>query len=188
MHAHRTAGSAGSSAPSSVTPPWSHCVRGLGVCDALQLRLEPGQLPWLLEELEERRIAHEQSLEDATAARTAAEGAEIRARAREDVERHRHELALLAAIHERIQHEPGGEAVLVTGPAPLVSGIVRNAAQTVTEALAGLAEDRAAPQETRDGERLLELADAARAWVHTLVALARLEWFTFEPDERDVQA
>jgi hypothetical protein len=121
-------------------------------------------------------------------ARTAAEGGEVLSRAREDVERHRHELALLASVRDRVEHEPGGETVLVTGPAPLVSGIVRGATQTVTEALAGLTEDRAAPHETRDGERVLELADAAQDWVHTLVGLARLEWFTFEPDQRDGEA
>src|SRR3954454_1833884 len=70
MHAHRIAGEPD---PSTAPPPWSDRVCGLGVCDALQLRLEPGQLPWLCDELEQLRLAHEQALGEATAAHAANE-------------------------------------------------------------------------------------------------------------------
>jgi hypothetical protein len=176
MHAHRIAGEPD---PSAVPPPWSDRVCGLGVCDALQLRLEPGQLPWLCDELEQLRVAHEQALGEATAARAANESRE-RALAGEDVERHRHELALVAAVRDRIAREDGDGRVIVCGPAPMLSAIVRGATRAVTEALAERADDRAAAQDADGGRRLLALARAADAWVHTLVALARLEWFTFE--------
>jgi hypothetical protein len=181
MHAHRIAGLSGSPSDLGVVPPWSDRVRGLGVCDALQLRLELAQAPWLLEELEEQRIAHEQGLAEAAAAAAVAIDGESRERAADDEARHRSELALLAAIRDRMTRDPNGDGLMVHGPAPLVSALVRGATGSVTDALSALAEDRPAPQDPRGGARLLELAHVADAWVQTLVELARIEWYTFEP-------
>ena len=161
MLPHRTAGAC---APScNHGPPWSERVRGLGVCDALQLRLRPAQVPALLDEIEAHRDAHQQELE--TAAST------------EDVERHERTLAVLQEVRDQLA--PGAAGPLVAGPAPLISALVEGAARGAAEALleragAGrwLSLDAAA--------RLLESAQVALAWAETLADVRELEWFTFE--------
>jgi hypothetical protein len=162
MLPHRTAGAG---APScSHGPPWNERVRGLGVCDALQLRLQPAQIPALLEEIEAHREAHQQALEVAAAT--------------EDVERHQGTLAILQAVRDQLA--PAGHgARLVAGPAPLVSALAEGAARGAAEALL----DRAGAGRWLSREAAARLLDAARvalAWAETLADLRELEWFTFE--------
>jgi hypothetical protein len=175
MHAHRIAGQP---VPSS-DPPWSDRVRGLGVCDALQLQLEPEQLPWLLDELDELSVAHEQGLSEAAARRAITGDPQIRRDATEDVDDRREELALLRAVRERISGAPDGPAV-VCGPAPLLSSVVRGVTQAAAERLAELAGEFPTGRDAEASGRILSTAAATNAWVQTLVALQRLEWFTFK--------
>jgi len=179
MHAHRSAGHPVPSFHPPGQPSWSDKVRGLGVSDALQLQLEPGQLPWFLDELEELRAAHEQGVSEAAAVRAATTGTERARRAVEDSEHHRHELTLVRGVRDRVSRQPQGGAI-VCGPAPMVSSLVRGAARAATEALAEIVDDQPGVCDAAAGRRLSAVAAAARAWVDTLVALQQLEWFTFE--------
>ena len=172
MLPHRTAGTPVPSC--SHGPPWSERVRGLGVCDALQLRLQPAQVPALLDEIEAHREAHRQALE--VAATT--EDARRRDDAGEDVERHRSTLAVLQAVRDQLA--PGGHGTrLVAGPAPLVSALVEGAARGAAEAL--LERAGAGRWLSREAAgRLLDAARVALAWAETLADVRELEWFTFE--------
>jgi hypothetical protein len=160
-------------------PPWSERVRGLGVCDALQLRLEPAQLPALLDEIEARRTAHEEALEAALATSTGVESARRRAEAREDRERHRRSLELLQAVRDQLPPAGSGAAFFVTGPASLISALVEGAARDAAEA--PLAVANAGGTLSRDAAaQLRDAAQVAGAWAETLAAVRELEWFTFE--------
>ena len=177
MLPHRTAGV---SVPSrGHDPPWSERVRGLGVCDALQLRLEAAQLPALLDEIEARRTAHEEALEAALAATAGVESAQHRAERREDRERHRRSLELLQAVRDQLARYGPGEDIVLAGPAALVSALVEGAAREAAEAPLEVA--NAGGTLSRDAAaRLREAAHVARAWAETLAELRELEWFTFE--------
>ena len=162
MLPHRTAGA---SAPScNHGPPWSERVRGLGVCDALQLRLQPAQIPALLDEIEAHREAHRQALSVAAVT--------------EDAERHHGTLAVLQAVRDQLA--PAGPGTrLVAGPAPVVSALVEGAARGAAEALL----ERAGAGRWLSREAAVRLLDAARvalAWAETLADVRELEWFTFE--------
>src|SRR4051794_14246238 len=101
MHDQRTVRSA---VALPAVPAWSDRVRGLGICDALQLVVELSQLPCLRDELDELRIAHEQGVTEATS-RAGSPRATVRASARVDLEHHRDELAVLRAIREQVPAE-----------------------------------------------------------------------------------
>jgi hypothetical protein len=175
MLPHRTAGTPVPSC--SHGPPWSERVRGLGVCDALQLRLQPAQVPALLDEIEAHRDAHRQALEVAAAA-TEHERRRVDDAADEDVERHQRTLAILQAVRDQVA--PGGHGPrLVAGPAPLVSALVEGAARGAAEAL--LERAGAGRWLSREAAgRLLDAARVALAWAETLADVRELEWFTFE--------
>jgi hypothetical protein len=175
VHAHRIAGHA----VPSFDPPWSDRVRGLGVSDALQLQLEPGQLPWLLDELDELSVAHEQGLSEAAGHRALVADRQCHGDATEVVERHRGELAVLRAVRERITPALDGRAI-VCGPAPLVSSLVRSVTRTVAARLVELAGELPAEPDAEASRRLVSAAAATLDWVQTLVALEQLEWFDFD--------
>ena len=180
MHAHRIAGHP----VSSPDPPWSDRVRGLGVCDAVQLQLEPEQLPWLLDEFNELCLAHEQGLSEAAARRAMAADPQRSRHAAESTESHRDELALLRAVRTRISS--GSDAsTIVCGPAPLMSSVVRAVTQAAAERLAELAGEHPAGRDAAASGRILRTAATTTAWVQTLVALQQLEWFTFEVESSD---
>ena len=56
MHAHRTDGRC---SPGATDPGCNPRVQALGIADALRVHLDPRQLPWLLDEVDELRIALE---------------------------------------------------------------------------------------------------------------------------------
>jgi hypothetical protein len=164
MLPHRTAGAC---APScNHGPPWRERVRGLGVCDALQLCLEPTQLPALLDEIEAHRDAHQEAL---------AAAGDLPA---DDRERHAQALAVLQAVRDELAPAAAGP-LLVAGPAPLISALVEGAARGAAEAL--LERAGAGRWLSRDAAaRLLEAAQVALAWAETLADVREVEWFTFE--------
>jgi hypothetical protein len=164
MLPHRTVGAC---APScNHGPPWSERVRGLGICDALQLRVLPAQVAALLDEIEAHRGAHQQALDDAGDARD------------EDRERHAQALDFLQAVRDQLAPDASGPR-LVAGPAPLISALVEGAARGAAEAL--LERAGAGRWLSREAAgRLLEAAQVALAWAETLADVRELEWFTFE--------
>jgi hypothetical protein len=179
MHAHRSAGHPVPSADPPEQPPWSDRVRGLGVSDALQLQLEPLQVPWLRDELEELRLAHEQGLVEAVQRRGSATGSDVRRIAAEDIDRHRHDLAVLRAVCAQIPAS-ADRHVVVCGPAPMLSGIIRGVTASVAERLAELVGERQGSRAAATADDLVALAAATQAWVETLAACHALEWFTFD--------
>ncbi len=115
MHDHRIAAT-GTPGPSTVT--------GLGVCDALRVRLEPVQVAWLIDELEELRTPLEEQLQ-----RTP-DGDE-----RDAVER---ELAALRRMRAQLPAAGAGIGAVLCGPADPVAGLVLAALRSCAAALAEL--------------------------------------------------
>jgi hypothetical protein len=142
----------------------SRTVSGLGVCDALRLELTPVQLPWLADELDEMRGPLEEAL--------------LRARADEaadDAAAHEYELRLLRMMRAQLVDD---RSTVFVGPTGLVDEAVRGAMRNVVGALSELVHDRGAA----DGDRLLETAAAANAWVRTFVDLRAVVAFNFDPE------
>jgi hypothetical protein len=139
-------------------------VSGLGVCDALRLELAPVQRPWLADELDEMRGPLEEAL--------------LRARAddaAEDAAAHQYELRLLRMMRAQLADD---RTTVFVGPTGMVDEAVRGALRNVVGALAELVHDR----EAADGDRLLETAAAATAWVRTFVDLRAVVAFNFDPE------
>jgi hypothetical protein len=152
MHHHRTAAVA------------RRTVSGLGVCDALRLEVDPVQLPWLAEELDDMRGPLEEAL-----LRARADGAADEAAA------HEHALRLLGMLRAQIA---GERQISIVGPTGMVDEVVRGAVRNVVGALADLIGQR---DDVADGERLQETATAAEAWVRTFVDLRAVLAFEFDP-------
>jgi hypothetical protein len=172
MHPHRTA------AARFIQPsPWSRRVRGLGVCDALELSLTQQQLPLLLGEIDARRIAHEQTVRELIRRDNlyGLSSDELD----DEVERHQRELLILAAIREQAR-AGDSRSVSVCGPAPQVSALVHGAMVSAADALQNRADDRSSTRSLELATRVVDAAVVAHAWAETLRELVALEWFTIE--------
>ena len=75
-------------------------VRGLGICDVLEVELEPEQIDGLIAEIDDLCIAHEQSISELVAAPLDASPAG--GSSDEDVRRHLHEIAVARAIRGQL--------------------------------------------------------------------------------------
>ena len=151
MHHHRTAAV-------------RRTVSGLGVCDALRLELEPVQLPWLADELDEMRGPLEEAL-----ARAREAGSEDEATA------HAYELRLLRMMRAQLGDRPA--PLVFVGPTGMVDEAVHGTMRNVVGALAELAHGSAA-----DPRRLRDAAAAADAWVRTFLDLRAVVAFNFDPE------
>jgi hypothetical protein len=150
-------------------------VHGLGVCDALRLRLRPVQVPWLIDELEELRGPFEERLQ-----RLRAEAASSGdARTREALRAAEYELQLLRMMRAQL---PGSqeEPVSFVGPSAMVLDVVLSTLRSVVDRLAELAGERVCDE--RAGARLGEAAAAAQAWVETFLDCQAVAAFSFDPD------
>ena len=158
MHAYRIAAT-GTPGPSTVS--------GLGVCDALRVRLEPVQVAWLIDELEELRTPLEEQLQ-----RTP-DGDERDAVARE--------LAALRRMRAQLPAADAGIGAVFYGPADAVASLVRASLRTCAAALAELTQGplRGDPA-TRDALR--HTAAAAAAWATTHLDRQAVEAYAFDPD------
>lgn len=158
MHDHRTAAT-GTPVPSTVT--------GLGVCDALRVRLEPMQVAWLIDELEELRTPLEEQLQ-----------ATPDGEARDAVER---ELAALRRMRAQLPAAGAGIGAVFCGPADSVAALVRASLRTCAAALAELTQGPLrGDAATRDALR--RTAAAAEAWATTHLDRQAVESYTFDPD------
>lgn len=139
-------------------------VHGLGVSDALRLKLQPVQIPWLVDELEEIRGPLEETLRIASANSDA-----------EVVEEVEYRLRLLRKLRGELPEGEHGEFVLFTGP----SGMVLDAVEgTMDNVVAALAEQVA---RRKPNARLRDTAAAAHAWVETFLDCKAVEGFDFDP-------
>src|SRR4051794_26138446 len=121
MHANRTDGRCSIGA---TDPDCNRRVEALRIADAPRGQLEPQQLPWLLDEVDELRIALE-----------AARGPELRRKpaavviVSRDVD---HDLRVLSRLRrEVIAGLADREPTTVWAPAPLMSELVRGTARNV---------------------------------------------------------
>jgi hypothetical protein len=183
MQADRTAGESSSPAPAS----WIQRAQGLGVSDVLRIELDPRQVPWLLEALGALRDVFERELAWEIGALEAISPQDRRwetpqtVRAQADVDARTYQLHALAVIRRQLADSPRGEPVRVFGPSRLISELVGGATQNVVGVLGDLL-DGAPRDDTAALEKLVDAAEAARAWVETWVACQRVEWFSFDPD------
>jgi hypothetical protein len=150
-------------------------VCGLGVCDALRMDLDPVQLPWLIEELEEMRGPLEEQLEHARAEHERRDDEES---ARDLAERE-YQLRLLRLMRTRLA-VPGDERpTTFIGPSAMVSDVVRATMRNVTAALSELAHAQPGQEQ---GHNLKRTAAAVSAWVNTFVACQDVTSFNFDGD------
>ena len=157
-------------------PPTRRRVRGLGICDVLEVELEPEQIDGLIAEIDDLCIAHEQSISELASTRSHEAAA-----CDEEVRRHLHQLAVARAIRgQLVSGEPGSRTVF--GPARTLSELIDGATRSSAEALAQLVVDRPIAG-TSATARAAELAATAETWAVTMVEVRELEWFVFEPDE-----
>ena len=162
--------------PIVVGDPPTSSVRGLGVCDVLEIEIAPVQLPWLIDELDEIRGPLEEELvrERATWALSGGQDTEA-------VDAAEYELVLLRAMRARLPATPIAEPVTFAGPSGMVMSVVRGTVGNVTAALGELA----ASLEARDAQGravLRSTAAAAAAWVETFVDCETVVGFNFDPD------
>jgi len=149
-------------------------VRGLGVCDVLEVEIEPVQLSWLIDELDETRGPLEEQL-----ARERASGDT------EAVDAAAYELFLLRSMRARLPADADGERVRFLGPSGMVMRVVRGAARDVIAALGELAAARELDAQGR--ATLRATAVAAAAWVETLVDCEAVVAFNFDPDASPIR-
>jgi hypothetical protein len=152
----------------------SGTVRGLGVCDALSVELQPCQLPWLIDELEEMRGPLEDELQRL---RCGCDGGD-----REELERSEYELRLLRMVRAQL---PGAgrqeRPVELVGPSGMIGEVALNTMRHVVDVLSDLAHARPAA-DPQVAARLRDTAAAANAWVRTVLDCRAVEAFSLDPD------
>jgi hypothetical protein len=168
------------SEPIAVGVPPSGSVFGLGVCDALRVELQPVQVSWLIDELEEMRGPLEETVQ-----RIRADASARCERAVADLATYEYELRLLRMMRAQLGTVRADEPTVFVGPAGMVGEAVRGAMRNVVGALTELAHSRVA--DPGGGERLRETAAAAEAWVRTFVDLRSVVAFNFDPEAEPSQ-
>jgi hypothetical protein len=176
-------------APPSAPATWTGRVLGLGVTDVLRVELEPGLVPWLVDQLDVLRDVYED-----TVVHDRARWEEISEFAREarlprvieaekDLDVSEFELRALDMIRGQLADAGGDETgpVAIYGPARIVAELVRETTRQVAATLRELLEEGPlGDAEAR--ERVLEAAAAAKAWTERYVECEAVEWFTFDPE------
>jgi hypothetical protein len=159
--------------PIGVGDPPAGSVRGLGVCDALELELLPVQVPWLIDQLEELRGPLEEQLQREVATEPADEGR---------VEAIEYGLRLLRLIRESLPSSGSTDAVRFVGPSGMVERVARG---TLVDAASTVSELAAA-----DPLDLIALRDAlaaAAAWATSLLACTQVTGYGFDPEADPAQ-
>jgi hypothetical protein len=170
------------SEPIAVGAAPSGSVSGLGVCDALRVELQPVQVPWLVDELEEMRGPLEE-----TVRRIRADASAQCERAVADLATYEYELRLLRMMRAQLGAGQADEPTVFVGPAGLVGEAVRGAMRNAVGSLADLVHDRAVEQQA-GREHLRATAEAAHAWVRTYLDLQAVVAFNFDPHAEPSQA
>jgi hypothetical protein len=162
------------SEPIAVGVPPSGSVSGLGVCDALRVELQPVQVSWLVDELEEMRGPLEEEVQRAGAGCAASGPNETD---RRDLE---YELRLLRLMRARLPAASHQEPFVFIGPSGMVQDVVHGTMRNVAGALSELASGRVSDDpESRAGLR--DTAAAAAAWVDTFLECQAVVGFKFDP-------
>jgi hypothetical protein len=147
-------------------------VEALGVADALRLVLEPQQFSWLLEEINELRIALVDARHPQLGGRTSPLVAPSR-----DIE---HDLRVLSRLRrEIIVALAAHDMCAVWAPAPLMSELVRGTARNLVDQLHAVVHEHPSRVADRSAE-LEDLLSATGAWTRTYMALLEIEWFSAE--------
>jgi hypothetical protein len=157
--------------PTSIDGAATARVSGLGLCDALRVELDPTQVSWLLDELEDRRGPLEDEL------------ARLRGRqaAAGELADREYELRLLRLMRASLVGAAADQPAVWIGPAGLVLDVARATMSHVAAMLAEEASDRGA--RGRHGtESLSVTATAAHAWALTVRACELVSAFTFDGD------
>ena len=149
-------------------------VYGLGVCDVLRVELDPVQLPWLIDEIEEMRGPLEEQLQRTRAEHERRDDDET---ARELAERSYH-LRLLRLMRARLPCRDYEQPTTFLGPSAMVSDIVQATMRNVTATLSETA--ARSPGDRQQEEFLHRTAIAARAWVETFLACRAATSFNFD--------
>jgi hypothetical protein len=151
-------------------------VSGLGVCDVWRLELSAAQWPWLVVELEELRGPLEEALQHAWA-KQAVDDSESLA---DEVAAREYDLRLVRAMRAQLPARGHDGTVVFAGPDELVRELVDGTVRNVVGALSELVDAQRVGDE-HDRARLIETAEAAAAWVQTLVDCQEVEAFSFDP-------
>jgi hypothetical protein len=152
----------------SPSPPVER-VCGLGVCDVLRIEIDGSQVDSLRDEIDELRRVIDDAIGVATD------------RGREELPRLLYESEILSMIGRELTGGGRSEPVVVVGPAPMMSELVRGAARDAGERLVERLDQRA-PRNRTSAEALVAAADVAGAWARTLVAVEAVEGYSFDPD------
>ena len=156
-----------------------HRVRGLGICDVLEVELDRDQVDGLTAEIDDVCIALEQSISELVSAdpQEASPGHDDD----ETVRRHLHQIAVARAIRgQLVTGDPGRRTVF--GPARSLSQLIDGATRSAAEALAQMMLKQRIGG-TSGAAKAAELAASVEAWMTTVVEVRELEWFVFDPDE-----
>ena len=148
-------------------------VRGLGVCDALELELLPIQVPWLIDELDELRGPLEEQLQRERSAEPPDAGR---------VEGIEYELRLLRLMRASLPSFGSTDAVRFVGPSGMVERLIRGAMVNVASTVIELA-----AADALDVFALRDAAAAAAAWATTLLDCSQVVRFNFDPDAEPKQ-
>jgi hypothetical protein len=159
-------------------------VQGLGLCDALRVRLEPCQIAGAIEQLEARQEPLRESFEhartrwDELAERN---GGPADPRAEEDLSRSEYALRVLAKLRGQLPTADHDAPVWIVGPGSTMTSFVAGAVINAAEDLAELV--RQSPRTSSKAQIGLRKATAAAAaWVETYIECEALEWFNFDPE------
>jgi hypothetical protein len=146
-------------------------VTGLGICDALRVELEPVQVPWFVDEVEETCRAREETY--VVVRRSGAE--------QHDVAAADYRVRELQLIRRQIDDAVAGERIVVFGPGMTMSELIRGSMRHAISSLAELAESGNV-SDLGAQTRLAETAAAAVAWIATFRDAQSVEWYSFDPD------
>jgi hypothetical protein len=154
----------------------SGSVRGLGVCDVLQVELMPVQLPQLIEQIDAMRASLEEEIRRRSDAMAPGD-----ARGADWLRAAQYQLHLVDLARERIPAGDVSQPFDFFGPAEMLGALARDATVGAVDTLARLVRDEEARgREARD--RLSLASEAAATWVRTLVEVTALEGFSFDRD------
>jgi hypothetical protein len=153
----------------------SGSVRGAGVCDVLQVELQPVQRALLLERVETLRSSLEEEL-----ARQLRAAAPSDQRAAEALRLARYELRLVELLDARLPSCDVDAPFEFVGPADMVARLARECLAIAVKDVAQLV-DADGMRGPRARARLITAANAAGAWVRTFVDCQAVEESSFDP-------
>jgi hypothetical protein len=145
-------------------------IRGLGVCDAYVIELQDVQVPWLIDELEERRGPLEEAFH------------RVRPRGIADEEDPAvvHELRQLRGMRDQLPASGAEAAVMFVCPGAIAGDLIQVTTRNVITELGELVDgSRRNGKEAR--ARLEPTLAAATAWVQTLLSFQAVEAFDLDP-------